>query len=331
MKSAHWIITAAALVMLAVLLKYGTSLEHALTPQLGATALLRVWLGLVSASHLAVACGRQPWIRTTWASYLLSAFLLRQLLSVADGATPLGLGMGFLALGISDISWSPRQPGRRSWLGQVVVVMVLLLALVWLRATEVDQSAVSTGWPAPTWNDPTLHAWFVAQPRVPQVDNACSVLVFLDYQCPLCAVVHREYGERLHMSRRVCIVDFPLEPECNPNVPQPTHALACELAVLVNLTRKIDSALAERRASEIFGGSVSRRYVWSRLREVGVHGPDDRRYQEALRTIRENVTLGKRYGVEATPTFVVNGTRVAGALAPRVYDRILQFSTEDRC
>ncbi len=47
-----------------------------------------------------------------------------------------------------------------------------------------------------------------------------------------------------------------------------------------------------------------------------------------LESIREDIALGVTLGVEATPTFVINGVRITGGLTVPYFDAAIAYELE---
>jgi|GEM_PF-2264129 len=66
-----------------------------------------------------------------------------------------------------------------------------------------------------------------------EVTAPVQIVEFSDYQCPFCRRLAGELEELVHDfpgKLRVTVRNFPLSSECNPQMPQPVHALACAAA-----------------------------------------------------------------------------------------------------
>src|SRR5262245_12089789 len=96
-----------------------------------------------------------------------------------------------------------------------------------------------------------LEKWWDVQPKVDlpiPADGAEVVIVkFSDYMCPSCRQTYEAFREII--ARRTAdpkikfiLKHYPLEPECNPNVPTGNHIASCEAAAAVIMARSKGTA-----------------------------------------------------------------------------------------
>jgi protein-disulfide isomerase len=180
-------------------------------------------------------------------------------------------------------------------------------------------------------------AWLDAQPRAPEALPAGSVKVlvlkFNDYQCPSCRLAWVLYKdiiakyEKAHpgvfqFENR----DYPLETECGAG--NAGHVAACEAAAAVRMAKEksrdkeLEAALFERQSP-----SMTRADVVSALQQVAqISSADfDAKYAKTLESIRADVQLGQKLGVQGTPTFFLNGIRLP-SLRPAYFDAALDWA-----
>lgn len=150
-------------------------------------------------------------------------------------------------------------------------------------------------------------------------DSKVTVAVFEDYQCPVC---RRQWQALKPMFNRlstrypgqieVRMLDFPLEPECNPAVTVGLHAYACEEAVAL----RVAAPGAERaRLMERFFDLQERMTADSvsmQVEDLGLLDAYRSQYQMALRGISSDVAVAQSLNVTGTPTYFVNGIRCVG-------------------
>ena len=178
-----------------------------------------------------------------------------------------------------------------------------------------------------------------AQPRVdlpvPRDGAQVLVLKFNDYQCPSCARSHFLYApiyaryESSHPGAvRQVSIDYPLDPECNEQTPRAGHMGACEAAVAVRLARR--EGRDEQMARWLYEHqpTMSRETVREGLAEVAGMTDFDERYEAVLEEVRGDIALGPLIGIEATPTYVINGVVINAGLAPRIFDAAIALELE---
>jgi uncharacterized membrane protein/protein-disulfide isomerase len=180
-------------------------------------------------------------------------------------------------------------------------------------------------------------AWLDAQPRAPEAMPAGAtkvlVLKFNDYQCPSCRlawVLYKDIIAKYEKAHPGVFVfenkDFPLETECGAfSIP---HAAACEAAAAVRMAREknrdkeLEAALFEKQSP-----SMTRDDVVSTLQQVAQIGSADfdAKYAKTLEAVRVDVQLGQKLGVQATPTFYLNGIKLP-SLRPAYFDAALDWA-----
>ena len=178
-----------------------------------------------------------------------------------------------------------------------------------------------------------------AQPRVdlpvPREGAQVLVLKFNDYQCPSCARSHFLYApifaryESSHPGAvRQVKIDYPLDPECNEQTPFAGHMGACEAAVAVRLARREGRDDEMARWLYENQATMSRETVSEGLAEVAGMTDFDELYDTVLEEVRADIALGPLIGIEATPTYVVNGVVINAALPPNVLDAAIALELE---
>ncbi len=181
--------------------------------------------------------------------------------------------------------------------------------------------------------------WWGAQPRVelPIADGGAAVLVvkFNDYMCPPCRQtylnyqpVFAKYDALQPGAVKLVTKHYPLDPECNDTAPNGVHHASCEAAAAVKLAER--TGQAERLEAWLFEhqATLSPASVAAAAREVGGVEDFEAEYPATLESIREDIALGVTLGVEATPTFVINGVRITGGLTVPYFDAAIAYELE---
>jgi uncharacterized membrane protein len=178
-----------------------------------------------------------------------------------------------------------------------------------------------------------------AQPRVdlpvPREGEQVLVLKFNDYQCPSCARSHflyapifARYASSHPGAVRQVAIDYPLDPECNEQTPFAGHMGACEAAVAVRLARREGRDDEMARWLYENQAAMSRETVSAGLAEVAGMTDFDELYDTVLEEVRADIALGPLIGIEATPTYVVNGVVINAALPPNILDAAIALELE---
>jgi uncharacterized membrane protein/protein-disulfide isomerase len=157
------------------------------------------------------------------------------------------------------------------------------------------------------------------------------VVKFNDYQCPPCGQTYamylplkQEWEQKAPGKVKFFTRDFPLEPECNANVKQTIHPIACEAAAAVRMARakgKSDALEAWIFANQ---ATLTLDGLKQAVRDVGGVADYDAQYARVLNDVRTDASLGGFYGVGSTPTFFVNGIHIE-ALRKEGMDAVIAY------
>ena len=178
-----------------------------------------------------------------------------------------------------------------------------------------------------------FESWLAAQPRVelgvPANGARVVVAKFNDYQCPACRQayiayksIQQKYESQFPGQVAFVNVDYPLESECNTGG---IHSSACEAAVAVRLARprnrhrEMEEWLFDNQAT------LTRDSVKEALAEIAQVTDFDARYNSTLQEVRADAQLGQKLQINGTPTFFINGIRIASTLRPSYFDAAIAY------
>ena len=277
-----------------------------------------------------------------------SFFILRQMcpLCVAMYVGVIGLFVvsGAVASGLATL---PARLGR-DLRAVMASPLAATLAVVWVVAsvslvaffpredTAADFASAPVAPPTETLGAVEVaqfEAWLDAQPRVdlgvPANGARVVVVKFNDYQCPACRQaylayrgIRQKYEEEFPGQVAFVSLDYPLEAECNMGG---IHASACEAAVAVRLARERDRT--QEMEEWLFANqeTLTRDRVKEALTEVAQVTDFDARYDETLEDVRADAQLGQKLQITGTPTFFINGIRIASTLRPAYFDLAIAY------
>jgi protein-disulfide isomerase len=116
------------------------------------------------------------------------------------------------------------------------------------------------------------------------------------------------------------LIDYPLAPECNRSVSVVVHSAACAGAVAVRLARMSGKEVEMQEWLYSHQPGLTPAGVRQAASEIGGIKDFDRQYQQLLPLVRQDAELGARLEVSGTPTFVINGVKIDGALRAEFLD-----------
>jgi uncharacterized membrane protein len=177
--------------------------------------------------------------------------------------------------------------------------------------------------------------WYQSLPRVPltvPTDGAKVLVVkFNDYQCPPCRATYEQYKPILakYMAQhpgkvKFVSFDYPLEVECNANVPGSMHPAACEAAVAVRLAKAKGRGQAMEEWIFANQANLTPDLVKQGARSVGQVTDFDAQYPKVLDQVKADIAMGHTLKVTGTPTFFINGTRVP-IIKPEFFDAAIAY------
>jgi uncharacterized membrane protein/protein-disulfide isomerase len=179
-----------------------------------------------------------------------------------------------------------------------------------------------------------LEAWYNAQPKaiVPVDPGGAAVLIvkFNDFQCPPCRQTYYDYKpilERYAKSApgqvKYVTKHYPIDPECNSGTPTGSHLAACEAAAAMVMAG--GGAKAEALESWLFGNqaALTGASVRTAARDIAGIADFDARYGKALDAVKADIALAGLMKIQATPSFLVNGTMVRGGMPSQFFDALI--------
>jgi protein-disulfide isomerase len=156
-----------------------------------------------------------------------------------------------------------------------------------------------------------------------------TIVEFSDYECPACAVFATEFEglfeSKLVASGKVQFAyrDFPLPQHANANAASLAAACAADQGKFAEYKRilfRAQTAWASSPATQVLSQFVD--YA----NQVGLDGTKLRsciNTASAQVAIDADVAAGKRVGLTATPSFVINNFLVSGAMSVEAFEAIM--------
>jgi uncharacterized membrane protein/protein-disulfide isomerase len=271
-----------------------------------------------------------------------SFFVLKEIcpLCVTTYLAVIGL---FVASGSGNTASMPTVAGRALRdLGALVASPIALIvailfaggvasAVAWFPRPE-ERPVVA---PQPLTDDQKedLEHWWNVQPRVtlPISNDGAKVLLvkFSDYQCPGCRATYFAYEPLLAKYKdrpqdfKYVLQHFPLSAECNPAVKAVVHPASCTAAAAVVMAESKGTAAKLNDWLFLHQDQLSPARVRDAAKDVGGIPDFNAGLTNAMAEVRREGTLGGDLHVDQTPTFVLNGRRIAPAVTPEAMDFLI--------
>jgi protein-disulfide isomerase len=167
---------------------------------------------------------------------------------------------------------------------------------------------------------------------VPLDPGTAKVLVvkFNDYQCPPCRQSYYDYKPifaKYAKSGQVKFVlkHFPLERECNAAVARDLHDASCEAAAAVVMAQL--KGTSDKLEEWFFANqpTLTPEVVKQGAASVGGIKDFDAQYPRALTLVKTDAGLGALLGAKSTPTFLINGRLIAGAMPAYMFEMAIEY------
>ena len=200
-------------------------------------------------------------------------------------------------------------------------------------ADQVSSSSL----PEPTETQRSeFERFYLAQPRVPIMVAAegAKVLVvkFNDFQCPSCGVsylqykpIFAKYEAEQPGAVRLVMKDYPLNRDCNDQLPQTIHPAACDAAVAVRLARAHNKTEAMEEWLYANQATMTPFGVRQAARDVAQITDFEAKYASTIALVKGDVALGRQLAIRSTPTFFINGVKIEGGLPPQYFDQAIAY------
>lgn len=187
--------------------------------------------------------------------------------------------------------------------------------------------------------DPEFYEWYRSRPVTtdlpPSVhsrgpaDAPLTIIEFSDFECPACAMAFRDLHELVHEHPdlvRLVFHHFPLDSECNPHVPMRMHKSACQAAIASECAARAGKFWEYHDL--LFGGQdkLGRDELIAKAEGLGIAKDtfvaclDD---PTARTNVLTDTGAGAKLGVKSTPTLVINGRTIEGALERSRYEYLI--------
>jgi protein-disulfide isomerase len=188
--------------------------------------------------------------------------------------------------------------------------------------------------------DPQFFEWYSGLPRVGPLpeprhvkgpeDAPINIVEFSDFECTYCAKAFRDLRdlERRYPGQvRVSFHHYPLDSACNPKMTGQLHTQACLAAIAAECAARYGKFWEYHdRLFAAAQGDLSRPALLATAATLGIEATDfsaclDDPAVRAL--VLADTEAGAALGVQSTPTIIVNGRSIEGALDRSAYDYVM--------
>ncbi len=181
---------------------------------------------------------------------------------------------------------------------------------------------------------PVVEVDVADRPSIGPADAPVHLVEFADFGCGHCRILYAQVHAAMAQDPgllRMTFVNYPLDSACNPAIKQPFHPNACELADASECAHQQGKWAA--LAPHLFdrGPSLDRGALVSLASSLGMDGDvfaTCLAKPETRAQVTRDAELGIAAGVEATPTFLLNGRRVVGGRPMPVFEAMLAVMKE---
>jgi protein-disulfide isomerase len=223
-----------------------------------------------------------------------------------------------------------------------VMVLAFVAAALWKTTAQPERVRSAS---EVARQDPEFYKWYLAQPVSDlSIDGGhrkggagdVVIVEFSDFQCGHCAKAFRDLrGILLRFERNVQVVfrHFPLNKACNSAINTEGHEFACLAAIASECAAKQDRFWAYHDTLFENQSALDRSRLISYATQIGL----DRETfvaclesDEARLAVQRDVRAAVQLGVTSTPTFFINGRRVAGTLGEDRFKYAILLEREAR-
>jgi protein-disulfide isomerase/uncharacterized membrane protein len=161
-------------------------------------------------------------------------------------------------------------------------------------------------------------------------DAPVQMSVFSDFQCPACDALNKvlpkieaKYKGKINIQ----YFFYPLDHNCNPNMQRPMHDLACSAAYLAACAPK---EMFHKLHDEIFANQrqLSKEWIESYGKKLNV--TECMQKPETKQLVVDMINQADSFGVQSTPTQLLNGVKIEGVRPASDYFAIIDDILKNR-
>jgi uncharacterized membrane protein len=145
------------------------------------------------------------------------------------------------------------------------------------------------------------------------IDAPIRISIFSDFQCPACARLSESIEDVVRKYKKTINIQYffyPLDPDCNSSVKIPMHPSACKASYLAACLK--DDFFEVHNLIFKNYHNLTPGWLHELATKRGVRDcMNDPKTKEKVINI---VNAGEEYGLQSTPTMIINGKKIEGAL-----------------
>ncbi len=224
--------------------------------------------------------------------------------------------------------------------GGAIIVGVVAVAALQYAARPVSGATMTAA--EVQARDPEFYGWYTTRPITkdlpPDVhskgpaDALLTIVEFSDFECPACGMAFRDLHDlaaRHPELVRIVFHHFPLDSDCNSNVAMHMHRSACGAAVAAECAARAGKFWEYHDL--LFTGQDRLGRDDLIAKAVGLGIPKDTFVAclddpTARQPIANDTAAAAKLGVKSTPTLVINGRTVEGALESSRYEYVIALA-----
>jgi protein-disulfide isomerase len=214
---------------------------------------------------------------------------------------------------------------------------VVAIAAVQFAARPISGAAMSAD--EVKSRDPEFYQWYTTLPvrkDLPEsvhvkgpADAPLTIIEFSDFECPACGMAFHDLhdlAERHPDLVRIVFHHYPLDSDCNPNVTVRMHRSACGAAIASECAARAGKFWEYHDLLFRAQDKLGRDELIAKAVGLGIPADtftaclDD---PAARARVLGDTGAGAKIGVQSTPTLVINGRVVEGALERTRYEYII--------
>ncbi len=262
-----------------------------------------------------------------------------------------GMNAALLLITLAAAPWRKERPQRpvHPQLALAVAALLLGLAIWQLHLSQTSRQMLAVGAESlnkrysAIVNDPEFARWSYSRGAIhdelrgPADSTASSpavhhVVVFIDFQCAMCARAHmllsdlqRAYGERLQVDYR----HYPLDQACNPHVARTVHPAACAAAQAAEAARQVGGQAGMAAYVDVLYQHQRELDAphydnWAREAHLDVAAFTEALTSPAVQQrVSEDAELAEKVGVDAAPALYLDGRKLDFWLSEATWQALL--------